>query len=206
MSETHFQNTETALKNQQASIQGLETQIGQLAKLIFERPQCSLPSNTESNPREQFNAITIQDEEGLIAPEPEPKQETMVGDKVLLDAADPHIATSEPNGAIPLTYSVFSHIVQSRFSNPHGRAHGRALDSAHTTRGDTAVRYGRVQIGQNFSLARDVLSGHGRATWLWLSLSNQHRRATHSCLGTVVEIENLARSCDTPVPTTRAQD
>ncbi|PPS01179.1 hypothetical protein GOBAR_AA19484 [Gossypium barbadense] len=39
VSKTHFQNTKTALKNQQASIQGLETQIGQLSKLISERPQ-----------------------------------------------------------------------------------------------------------------------------------------------------------------------
>ncbi|PPR90277.1 hypothetical protein GOBAR_AA30403 [Gossypium barbadense] len=158
-----FNNTETALKNQQASIQGLETQIGQLIKLISERPPGSLPSNTKPNPREQLNAITIQDEEGLVAPRPEPRQETVVskgkgevdhnnqkqfeeliyekrrlqieelvewrtykprrhnkpkphpdelnispnqlkvGDKVLLDAADPRIATSEPNGEIPLT-------------------------------------------------------------------------------------------------------
>ncbi|PPS03656.1 hypothetical protein GOBAR_AA17006 [Gossypium barbadense] len=129
VSETHFQNTETALKNQQSSIQGLETQIGQLAKLISERPQGSLPSNIESNPREQINAITIQDEEGLVTPEPEPRQEAVVskgkgeedhneqkpdelntspnqlkvGDKVLLDAADPRITTSEPNEEIPLT-------------------------------------------------------------------------------------------------------
>ncbi|KAK5795404.1 hypothetical protein PVK06_036668 [Gossypium arboreum] len=72
--ETRFQNTETVLKNQQASIQGLETQIGQLAKLIFERPQDSLPSNTESNPREQLNAINVRDEEGLVEPKPEPRQ------------------------------------------------------------------------------------------------------------------------------------
>ncbi|PPS00131.1 hypothetical protein GOBAR_AA20535 [Gossypium barbadense] len=42
VSETRFQNTETALKNQQASIQGLETQICQLSKLISERPQGEL--------------------------------------------------------------------------------------------------------------------------------------------------------------------
>ncbi|PPS15638.1 hypothetical protein GOBAR_AA04943 [Gossypium barbadense] len=77
-SETRFQNTETALKKKQASIQGLETQIGQLSKLIFERPQGSLPSNTEPNPREQLNAINVQDEEGFIEPEPESRQETMV--------------------------------------------------------------------------------------------------------------------------------
>ncbi|PPR91598.1 hypothetical protein GOBAR_AA29087 [Gossypium barbadense] len=177
---THLMvNIKIALKNQQESIQGLETQIGQLAKLISGRPHGSLSSNTESNLREQFNAITIQDKDGLVEPEPEPeprqrivvskskgevdqskqKPETRlksiyepcssnnkgpiyeeqrlqieeldewwtqklrahnrpkphhddlnvspnqlkVGDKVLLDTADPRIATSEPNGAIPLT-------------------------------------------------------------------------------------------------------
>ncbi|KAG8485627.1 hypothetical protein CXB51_018936 [Gossypium anomalum] len=70
-------NTETALKNQQASIQGLETQIGHLSKLISERPQGSFPSNTEPNPREQLNAINISSEEGLVASEPESKQESM---------------------------------------------------------------------------------------------------------------------------------
>ncbi|PPS08845.1 hypothetical protein GOBAR_AA11797 [Gossypium barbadense] len=78
VSETRFQNTETALKNQQASIQGLETQIGQLSKLISERPQGSLPSNTEPNPREQLNAINMQDDKGVVEPEPEPRQETVV--------------------------------------------------------------------------------------------------------------------------------
>ncbi|PPS12777.1 hypothetical protein GOBAR_AA07861 [Gossypium barbadense] len=162
VSETRFQNTETALKNQQASIQGLKTQIRQLAKLISERPQGSLPSNTESNQREQLNAPTIQDEEGLVEkprPEmvvseetvmknvyelrsnnnngpiyeeqrlqieeldewwtqklrtpdkPKPSQDEFntlpnqlnVRDKVLLDAANPRITTSEPNEEIPLT-------------------------------------------------------------------------------------------------------
>ncbi|PPS08781.1 hypothetical protein GOBAR_AA11858 [Gossypium barbadense] len=161
VSETRFQNTKTTLKNQQAWIQGLETQIGQLSKLIFERPQGSLPSNTEPNPREQLNAINIQDEEGFVEPEPEPRQETVemslkevhepfsnnnrgpiqedrrlqieeldewqthklrtpdkpnlqrnevdtfpnqlkVGDRVLLDAADPHIIATTPNEEIPL--------------------------------------------------------------------------------------------------------
>ncbi|PPS03406.1 hypothetical protein GOBAR_AA17256 [Gossypium barbadense] len=65
-------------KNQQASIQGLETQIGQLSKLISERSQGSLPSNTEPNPREQLNAINIQDDKGVVEPEPELMQETVV--------------------------------------------------------------------------------------------------------------------------------
>ncbi|KAG8486469.1 hypothetical protein CXB51_019760 [Gossypium anomalum] len=72
------QNIETTLKNQQASIQGLETQIGQLTKLISEQPQGSLPSNTKSNPREQLNAITIRDEKGLVEPKLEPRQGIMM--------------------------------------------------------------------------------------------------------------------------------
>ncbi|PPS01676.1 hypothetical protein GOBAR_AA18984 [Gossypium barbadense] len=176
---TNLLITETALKNQQASIQGLETQIGQLAMLISERPQGSLPSNTESNTREQLNSITSQDEKGLATLELEPRQETeiskgkgevdhneqktgdltlrvgdetitlqahnsgntleieddrlnhstktdnmvqptlqemslkkdelntfpnqlKVGDKVLLDAADPHIVTTKSNEEVPL--------------------------------------------------------------------------------------------------------
>ncbi|PPS08765.1 hypothetical protein GOBAR_AA11879 [Gossypium barbadense] len=59
--ETRFQNTETSLKNQQASIQGLEPEIGQLSKLISERPQGSLPNK-----------------EGVVEPEPKPRQETVV--------------------------------------------------------------------------------------------------------------------------------
>ncbi|PPS15819.1 hypothetical protein GOBAR_AA04760 [Gossypium barbadense] len=78
VSETCFQNTETVLKNQQASIQGLKTQIGQLSKLISERPQGSLPSNTEPNPREHLNAISTQYKEGFIAPKLELMQETVV--------------------------------------------------------------------------------------------------------------------------------
>ncbi|PPR94519.1 hypothetical protein GOBAR_AA26149 [Gossypium barbadense] len=162
VSETRFQNTDTALKNQQASIQGLETQIGQLSKLISKRPQGSLPSNNEPNLREHLNAIGTQNKEGFIAPKPElqqdnamnngreevndndPKQnkdvheerrlqieeldewrthkpktrdkpklrqnklatspdQLQIGDKVLLDAADPHIVTTTPNKEIPLT-------------------------------------------------------------------------------------------------------
>ncbi|PPR91795.1 hypothetical protein GOBAR_AA28889 [Gossypium barbadense] len=157
MSETHFQNTETTLKNQQASIQGLETQTGQLSKLISERPQCSLPSNTEPNPREHLNTISTQDKEGFIATEPELMQATVVrkgksepdtspnqlkvGDKVLLDATDPHIVTTTPNEEIPLTVlSIFPfgtvEVSHPKFDNfkvntgvgmgKHGRASGKA--------------------------------------------------------------------------------
>ena len=37
-----------------------------------------MPSNTESNLREQLNEITIQDKEGLVEPEPELRQGIVV--------------------------------------------------------------------------------------------------------------------------------
>ncbi|PPR93013.1 hypothetical protein GOBAR_AA27660 [Gossypium barbadense] len=61
VSETRFQNTVTTLKNQQASIQGLETQIGQLSKLISKRPQGSSPND-----------------EGVVEPELGSRQENVV--------------------------------------------------------------------------------------------------------------------------------
>ncbi|XP_052185205.1 uncharacterized protein LOC127796840 [Diospyros lotus] len=43
----------------EARMQSLETQIGQLAQAISERPQGDLPSNTKKNPREHVKAITL---------------------------------------------------------------------------------------------------------------------------------------------------
>ncbi|XP_075500061.1 uncharacterized protein LOC142538632 [Primulina tabacum] len=51
--------TETRLQNQEASIKGLENQIGQLAKMIASREPGTLPSNPETNPKEQVKAIAL---------------------------------------------------------------------------------------------------------------------------------------------------
>eukprot|EP00257_Ricinus_communis_P023473 XP_015583468.1 uncharacterized protein LOC107262407 [Ricinus communis] len=51
-SETRFQQTDAAFRNQQASIQNLENQIGQISKMMTESQPGTLPSNTEPNPRE----------------------------------------------------------------------------------------------------------------------------------------------------------
>ena len=77
-----MQNQEATIKNleaklrqdQTAAIRNLEMQIGQMAKIISERPQGSLPSNTETNPREQVNAITLRS--GTKLEEPHQKNET----------------------------------------------------------------------------------------------------------------------------------
>ncbi|PPS08107.1 hypothetical protein GOBAR_AA12542 [Gossypium barbadense] len=59
---------------------------------IEELDKCQKPkSRTHDKPKPHHNELNI-------AP-----NQLKVGDKVLLDTADPHIATSEPNRAIPLT-------------------------------------------------------------------------------------------------------
>ncbi|KAA3461343.1 Aspartic peptidase [Gossypium australe] len=84
--ETRFQNTETVLKNQQASIQGIENQL--------ERPQGSLSSNTETNPKEQIQAITAHDGEGLD--EPKLRQENVVEEgKVEVSHEKPKLVITE---------------------------------------------------------------------------------------------------------------
>src|SRR4051812_3690213 len=47
------------MKNQEASIKNIETQIGELTNLLTNRAPGALPSDTEKNPREQANAITL---------------------------------------------------------------------------------------------------------------------------------------------------
>ncbi|PPR86342.1 hypothetical protein GOBAR_AA34350 [Gossypium barbadense] len=110
-----------------------------------------------------------------------------VGDKVLLDIADPRITTSKPNEEIPLTvFSIFPYVLKHRVSHPYSQAHGHALVRAHTIGGDKTVQCGRVKIGQEFSLTQDVISCHGRATWSWTKLPKQlghrHARALKSWL------------------------
>ncbi|KAJ4723309.1 DNA-directed DNA polymerase [Melia azedarach] len=67
--------TETTLQNQAASIRNLEVQVGQLASMMTERQQRSLPSNTETNPREHVNAITLQSGKKLEEPKDKMKEQ-----------------------------------------------------------------------------------------------------------------------------------
>ncbi|GJR45308.1 hypothetical protein Tco_1313411 [Tanacetum coccineum] len=51
--------TDAAIRNQGASIKTLEIQIGQMSKVLQERGFGSLPSSTETNPRDQVKSISI---------------------------------------------------------------------------------------------------------------------------------------------------
>ena len=65
MNETkaNMQQQATQLNNQAAQLRNLEAQMGQMANLLTERQQGSLPSNSEVNPRkegkEYCKAITL---------------------------------------------------------------------------------------------------------------------------------------------------
>ncbi|XP_073304117.1 uncharacterized protein [Primulina huaijiensis] len=66
--------TETRLQNHDASIKGLENQIGQLAKMISSREPGTFPSNTETNPKEQVKAIELKSGKILESREKEKNQ------------------------------------------------------------------------------------------------------------------------------------
>ncbi|XP_073279490.1 uncharacterized protein [Primulina huaijiensis] len=77
-------STETRLQNQDGSIKGLEIQIGQLAKMIASREPGTLPSNTETKPKERVKAIELKSGKVLETREKE-KTQTL----------DEHTATSK---------------------------------------------------------------------------------------------------------------
>ncbi|PPS13447.1 hypothetical protein GOBAR_AA07130 [Gossypium barbadense] len=98
-----------------------------------------------------------------------------VGDKVLLDAADPHIVTTTPNEEIPLTVLSIFPFSTVEVSHP------------------------------KFSTFKATIKHHGRAIWPWSSLPKQHRRTTRTCGRTVGEPDKIARACDMPVSNTRSR-
>ncbi|XP_010273609.1 PREDICTED: uncharacterized protein LOC104609090 [Nelumbo nucifera] len=57
--EARFQEQDKRILSHEASIKNLEVQVGQIVSMLSERKEEWLPSNTEKNPREQANAITL---------------------------------------------------------------------------------------------------------------------------------------------------
>ncbi|KAL0417452.1 UNVERIFIED_CONTAM: Retrovirus-related Pol polyprotein from transposon.6 [Sesamum radiatum] len=51
--------TDTRFQNQDASIRNIEMQLGQLVSMVSGRREGQLPSDTEKNPKEQVNAVTL---------------------------------------------------------------------------------------------------------------------------------------------------
>ncbi|KAI3775968.1 hypothetical protein L1987_45728 [Smallanthus sonchifolius] len=70
--EERFHTQENELRNQKASIQTIENQVGQITKLLSERPQGCLPSNTETNPKAHVKAITLRSGRAIEPDSPVP--------------------------------------------------------------------------------------------------------------------------------------
>ncbi|KAL2531182.1 Uncharacterized protein Adt_04533 [Abeliophyllum distichum] len=73
------ERTEESIQSIRASVKDLENQMGQMVKLLSERQQGQLPSNTETNPREQLKAITTRS--GVQLPEIEVRRNVNIQDK-----------------------------------------------------------------------------------------------------------------------------
>ena len=75
----------TQLNNQAAQLRNLEVQIGQMANVLTERQQGSLPSNSEVNPRREGNehvkAVTLRSGRELAIP----RQPPMIGEVEIED-------------------------------------------------------------------------------------------------------------------------
>ena len=65
---TFIQKVETRFHNQEATMHNLEMQMSQLAQLTASRQQGALPSNTEKNPKEEVNAISLRSGKELRTP------------------------------------------------------------------------------------------------------------------------------------------
>ncbi|PPS11186.1 hypothetical protein GOBAR_AA09460 [Gossypium barbadense] len=113
-------------------------------------------------------------------PDTSPNQ-LKVGDKVLLDVADPHIVTTTPNQEIPLTVlSIFPfgtvEVTHPKFGTfKHTRPGTRACLKPWPNRGrGTAMRYGCVEAEHDFPKTQGAINPHGRATRSWVNLIGDH--------------------------------
>src|SRR5436189_5790273 len=77
----YMQENDARLKNQEASIKNIETQIGQLTNLLTARALGAFPSDTEKNPHKQANAVTLRS--GTKYEGPTQKETEVVAEKVV---------------------------------------------------------------------------------------------------------------------------
>ncbi|XP_073120183.1 uncharacterized protein [Henckelia pumila] len=87
------------MQNQDATIRSLENQIGQLAKRMSNREPGTLPSDTETNPKEQLKAVELRSGKKLETKELEHKEKKKEGEK------EPSTGKSSDSTQSPLSKS-----------------------------------------------------------------------------------------------------
>ena len=90
-------------KSQAVSIKTLENQIGQIANALLNRPQGTLPSDTEANPgqrkvKEQVKAVTLRSGKATVQPKPAEEQEIEIVGTETGASAPPLGAPAPPSG------------------------------------------------------------------------------------------------------------
>ncbi|XP_073123845.1 uncharacterized protein [Henckelia pumila] len=81
MMQNFISSTETRMQNQDATIRSLENQIGQLANRMSNREPGTLPSDTETNPKEQVKAVELRSGKKLETKELEHEERKKEGEK-----------------------------------------------------------------------------------------------------------------------------
>ncbi|XP_073137635.1 uncharacterized protein [Henckelia pumila] len=81
MMQNFISSTETRMQNQDATIRGLENQIGQLEKRMSNREPGTLPSDTETNPKEQVKAVELRSGKKLETKALEHEEKNNEGEK-----------------------------------------------------------------------------------------------------------------------------
>ncbi|XP_019234421.1 PREDICTED: uncharacterized protein LOC109214910 [Nicotiana attenuata] len=72
-------NTDERLDAHVAAIQNVEKQVGQIATILSERIPSTLPADTERNPKEMVNVVTLRS--GQVFKEPTPIQKEVLSEK-----------------------------------------------------------------------------------------------------------------------------
>ncbi|XP_073138487.1 uncharacterized protein [Henckelia pumila] len=104
MMQKFISSTETRMQNQDATIRGLENKTGQLAKRMSNREPGSLPSDTETNPKEQVKALELRSGKKLETKALEHEEKNNEGEKEPYTgkSSDPtQSPTSKSNIVIP---------------------------------------------------------------------------------------------------------
>ncbi|KAF7152131.1 hypothetical protein RHSIM_Rhsim01G0069400 [Rhododendron simsii] len=111
--DARFQDHDIALKNNENTMRSIERTVGQLATLMSERSQGSLPNTTENNPKEQVKAITLRSGKELNLQEKEKNSEK--------EGRGIEAAAPTPKSAVPPPDP--SQIVKSSGNSPVSSSH-----------------------------------------------------------------------------------
>ena len=111
--DARLQDHDIARKNQENNMRSIERTVGQLAKFLSERPQGSLPSTTENNPKEQVQAITLRSGRELNQQEKEQDSEK---EEQTVRAAAP---TSKDEASIPVPSQTMTNSGNPPVSSSH---------------------------------------------------------------------------------------